>query len=81
MYIDNEGLNNKIVKEKEGQWNMRLNAVLWRNFSKVGKTTKEYSNLPDSYIKRAMEKVSLWSSLSELDREKILDPERPAFVL
>ena len=34
---------------------MRLTQGL---FSSVGKMTKLYSNLPESYIKRAMEKVS-----------------------
>ena len=32
-------------------------------FSSVGKMTKLYSNLPESYIKRAMEKVCLFDGL------------------
>lgn len=35
---------------------MRLTDSL-RDFKKVGELTKKYANLPDSYIKRSMEKV------------------------
>jgi len=36
---------------------MRLTDYL-RDFKKVGELTKKYANLPDSYIKRSMERVS-----------------------
>lgn len=36
---------------------MRLTSCL-RDFKKVGEMTKKYANLPDSYIKRSMDKVS-----------------------
>lgn len=39
---------------------MRLTDCL-RDFKKVGELTKKYANLPDSYIKRSMEKVrTIW---------------------
>lgn len=36
---------------------MRLTNCL-KDFKKVGELTKKYANLPDSYIKRSMEKVN-----------------------
>lgn len=37
---------------------MRLTFIL-QDFKKVGELTKQYSNLPDSYIKRSMEQVGI----------------------